>query len=118
MWVWLPATPLTRLLFCCKFKQLKTITFEAFVCIIIIILHLLLISYLIILFFRLDLLFYQFDVKSPMASVVFWHKLKMSVQYGLGSQLVIDIDKVIPYADNTCYTKHTYIIILILCTCS
>ncbi|XP_003388769.1 PREDICTED: eukaryotic translation initiation factor 3 subunit M-like [Amphimedon queenslandica] len=41
----------------------------------------------------LDLLFYQFDVKSRMASVVFWHKLKMSVQYGLGSQLVIDIDK-------------------------
>ena len=43
---------------------------------------------------RLDLLFYQFDVKAPMASVVFWHKLEMSVQYGLGSQLTIDIKKV------------------------
>ena len=43
---------------------------------------------------RLDLLFYQFDVKAPMASVVFWHKLEMSVQYGLGSQLSIDIKKV------------------------
>ena len=44
---------------------------------------------------RLDLLFYQFDLKAPMASVVFWHKLEMSVQYGLGSQLNIDIKKVI-----------------------
>ena len=55
-------------------------------------------------------MFYQFDVKSPMASVVFWHKLKMSVQYGLGSQLVIDIDKVIHYIKNAHYTKHHIVI--------
>ena len=94
MWVWLPATPLTHLLFCCKFKQLKAIPFKAFE---LTFSYSMVLCYLILLYlFRLDLLFYQFDVKSPMASVVFWHKLKMSVQYGLGSQLVIDIDKVIP----------------------